>query len=187
MEKVVYAAPAHVADILEEMAPELARSLLRIPYAPMILLHLAYELKTIGRAVDGFGFLVPPKENTALLGAIWNSGIFSDRTPEEQKLFTLFVGGARQPDLDPQASQKHIKQAQKEFETIMGIKREPAFQDLTYWKYAIPQYSMQHPEILEEIGRAQEALPNFHLIGNFIQGVSVGDCVARAKKLAESL
>ena len=169
------------------MAPELARALLRIPYAPMILLHLAYEPGLIEQAVDGFGFLVPPKENTALLGAIWNSGIFSDRSPKDQKLFTLFVGGARQPDLDPKASKTHINQAQTEYEKIMGIQGEPAFQDLTYWKYAIPQYSMKHPEILAEIASAQEALPNFHLIGNFIQGVSVGDCVARAKKLAESL
>ena len=186
-EKLIYAAPAHAADMLKEMAPGLASALLRIPYAPMVLLHLAYDAEAIKQALDGFGFLIPPKERTALLGAIWNSGIFSDRSPRDQKLFTLFIGGARQPKLDPETSQAHIQQAQGEFEDIMGIESKPAFQDLSYWKHAIPQYSMEHPDILEEIEKAQEALPNFHLIGNFIQGVSVGDCVARAKKLVDRL
>lgn len=186
-EQLIYAAPAHAANMLEEMSPELSRALLRIPYAPMILLHLAYDATALGQAVDGFGFLIPPKENTALLGAIWNSGIFSERSPKEKRLFTLFVGGARQPDLDPQHSRSHIEQAQQEFEKIMKIESPAVFQDLSYWKCAIPQYSMRHPEILAEIRQAQESLPNFHLIGNYIQGVSVGDCVARAKKLVASL
>lgn len=186
-EKVIYAAPAHAANMLEEMSPELSRALLRIPYAPMVLLHLAYDAAAISKAVDGFGFLIPPKEHTALLGAIWNSGIFSGRTPKDQKLFTLFVGGARQPDLDPQKSQAHIQQAQREFERIMGIKAEPVFQDLSFWKHAIPQYNREHPHILAELEKAQQSLPDFYLIGNYIQGVSVGDCVARAKKLVDRL
>lgn len=186
-EQVVYAAPAYAAYMLEEMSPELSRALLRIPYAPMVLLHLAYDANALGQEVDGFGFLIPPKEDTALLGAIWNSGIFAERTPENHLLFTLFVGGARQPELDPENSQSHIDKARKEFEKIMGIESSPTFQDLSFWKNAIPQYNMQHPEILDEIRQAKEALPDFHLIGNFIQGVSVGDCVARAKKLVDSL
>ncbi|MEM6799814.1 MAG: protoporphyrinogen oxidase [Bacteroidota bacterium] len=185
--EILYTAPAHSAQMLSGLSPELATALLRIPYAPMMLLHLAYERKSLGEKQLGFGFLIPPKEGKALLGAIWNSALFEQRAKKEHFLFTLFIGGARQPHLDPEDSHAHIEQAQLEFEEIMGIKTQPVFREESFWKHAIPQYNLKHPEILSEISHAKKELPGFHLLGNYIQGVAVGDCVLKAKKWAQDL
>lgn len=186
-QELIYAAPAHAANMLQEMAPGLAGELLRIPYAPMLLLHLAYEKVHIGRSCEGFGFLIPPKEDKALLGAIWNSAIFKGRAKSGQMLFTLFVGGARYPDFDPTTSRAHIHQAQQEFEEIMQIDAAPTFVDNSFWKQAIPQFGMKHMEILDRVKAEQAKYPGFHLVGNFLQGVSVGDCVKRAKELVAGM
>jgi len=181
--ELIYAAPAHGAKMLATLAPDLAKNLLSVSYAPMILLHLAYETEDIGQSCDGFGFLIPPKENKSLLGAIWNSALFPDRAKKGNFLFTVFVGGASHPELSPQNSAALIEGAQKEFEAIMKIDGKAVFRDMSFWQEAIPQYGLDHLTLLEKIETELKKHPGLHLLGNYLQGVSVGDCVKRAKDL----
>ena len=45
-------------------------------------------------------FLIPSKERKSFLGAIWSSVIFPEQSSDEDKAaFTLFVGGARDPEI----------------------------------------------------------------------------------------
>lgn len=185
--QLIYAAPAYAASFLNRMAPGLSQGLLSIPYAPMVLLHLAYNKEEIGQSCEGFGFLIPPKEKKALLGAIWNSALFKGKAKTGDMLFTLFVGGARKPDIHPDQSTEHILQARKEFEEIMRISSGPEFEEISFWQHAIPQFGLDHLEILKHIQLEQAKFPGLHLIGNYLQGVSVGDCVKRAKALVETL
>ena len=43
--------------------------------------------------------LVPAAEKLSVLGVLFNSTLFPGRAPAGQVLLTVFVGGARQPEL----------------------------------------------------------------------------------------
>jgi oxygen-dependent protoporphyrinogen oxidase len=57
------------------------------------------------------------------------------------------------------------------------------------WRYprALPQYNVGHAKRVAEIRRLEEALPNLGLVGNYLTGRSIGDCVELASRVAEKL
>ena len=55
------------------------------------------------------------------------------------------------------------------------------------YKKGIPQYRMKHQELVKSIERFQSNNPNFYISGNYINGVSVSDCIKNAKKLNNNL
>ena len=44
---------------------------------------------------DGFGALVPRKEQLSILGVLFSSSMFENRAPKDHVLLTVFAGGAR--------------------------------------------------------------------------------------------
>jgi len=43
--------------------------------------------------LNGFGFLIPPKENKKILGILFSSSIFPERAPKGYKLIRIIMGG----------------------------------------------------------------------------------------------
>lgn len=50
-----------------------------IYYPPVLVYFLAYNKKDVKQPLDGFGFLIPEKENKSFLGSLWSSVIFPYR------------------------------------------------------------------------------------------------------------
>ena len=50
------------------------------------------------------------------------------------------------------------------------------------WARAIPQYTVGHPVRVREIEREAATL-GIRLLGNYLHGVSVGECVASASRI----
>ncbi|PJJ74556.1 oxygen-dependent protoporphyrinogen oxidase [Thermoflavifilum aggregans] len=158
-----------------------------IVYPPVMVVFAAYPLHAIQRPLDGFGFLVPAKENLSFLGAIWNSAIFPGRAPADQAAFTLFAGGMRHPEIATTNQQEWATRMLKEFEKIMDIHQPPVFTRQWCWNEAIPQYDLSYPTHISAFQQLEQQFPGLYLAGNYRGGISVGNCLQTARQLAERI
>ena len=184
--KLIMATPAATsAELIEQVSPETAQALRDITYVPVAVAFHGYKNARIRTPLDGFGFLVPEKENRKILGTIWSSTIFPNRAPDGHAVLTTFVGGARQPELARKDKDALFEIIERELQGLLGIEGEPTVRKMKLWPKAIPQYGLQHKEILAQIEAFEVANPNIRIAGNFRQGVSVCDCVDYAHALAK--
>jgi oxygen-dependent protoporphyrinogen oxidase len=137
--------------------------------------------------LDGFGFLVPKKENRQILGTIWSSTIFPGRAPEGGVALTTFVGGSRQPENALADDGRLVDMVRDDIRTLMGIDAVPDTVSIARWDKAIPQYRVGHRAIIEAIERFEGQCPGVYLTGNFRSGISVADCITGAKEMSERI
>ena len=178
-----YAAP----EIFKPFDEKISDHLNDIYYPPVLVLYLGYKETDIEQPLDGFGFLIPAKEKKSFLGAIWSSVLFPNRAPEGQASFTLFIGGARNPEIGNIDKEILFKKVRSEFESIMKIAGKPTFVNYRYWSKAIPQYNIgyiEHEKYFEEFERNN---PGIFLSGNYRGGISVGDCIKNSEIVANKI
>ena len=179
---VVSAIPAYsAAAVFAEMDPSLCRHLGSIYYPPVKVMYIGYRKEAIGRTLDGFGFLIPEKERKTFLGAIWSSTIFPGRSEDGLSAFTLFIGGARSPDLFENDEDSLREGVLKEFEEIMRIDVKPVFIKERMWAQAIPQYALGYIEHERYFEKFERHNPGIFLSGNYRGGISVGDCITNSE------
>lgn len=189
---VLSTAPAHVTpSIFKNLDAELSNHLEKIYYPPVMVLYVGYDKKDIGQSLDGFGFLIPSVEKKNFLGALWSSVIFDNRAPEGKAAFTLFVGGARSPEIFEKENDVIIRETTEEFERLMQITGKPEIVKYKFWNYAIPQYNIGYVEHSNYFEKFEANNTGIILGGNYIGGISVGDCIKSSdvlfKKVKERL
>ena len=180
--------PAYIAaDLFSHWDQKLTEHFGEIFYPPVLALMLGYNKESIRQSLDGFGFLVPAKERRSFLGAIWSSVIFPNRADDDKAAFTLFVGGARDPEVGNIDKEILIKKVRAEFEKIMGITEEPVYIGYKYWAKAIPQYNLGYIEHERYFDDFEKRYPGLYLSGNYRGGISIGDCLKNAELLYERI
>jgi oxygen-dependent protoporphyrinogen oxidase len=177
----------HAASIFDDWEGKLVDHLNHIYYPPVKVLFLGFRKEAVGQILDGFGFLIPEKENKTFLGAIWSSAIFPCRASDDMAAFTLFVGGARSPELCNNGNDKQINSVIKEFKEIMNINEDPVFIKEKKWPKAIPQYRIGYIEHERYFERFELSNPGIFLGGNYRGGISVGDCVRNSELTAKRI
>ena len=179
---ILSAIPAYsAATVFAELDPQLSAHLKNIYYPPVKVLYLGYRRAAVGQPLDGFGFLIPEKEKKTFLGAIWSSTIFPARSPDELTAFTLFIGGARSPELFEKDQGRLQEVVIEEFQEIMGINEKPVFITERMWPRAIPQYTIGYVEHEKYFETFEQTNPGIFLSGNYRGGVSVGDCIKNSE------
>jgi len=184
---VILAVPSHsAAVILSPAAPASSALLARIPYSPMAVVGVGYDLKDLSDPPDGFGFLIPRVEKRKILGALWTSSIFpGHRSPEGKFLIRVMIGGARDHETPFLPDEALLATVREELAATMGLTAEPAFSTIIRWKEAIPLYTVGH---LDRLTEAERALPpHVVLAGNAYRGVGINDCVREAEVAARKV
>ena len=170
--------PSYVlSNLVKPIDQVLSDHLDKIFYPPVLVLYVGYKKKAVLQNLDGFGFLIPSKEKRKFLGAIWSSTIFKNRAAADYAAFTIFVGGARNPDFTIEEMNSRIEEVLEEFHEIMSITEKPVIIDKKFWKHAIPQYNIGYIEHENYFDEFEKNNPGIFLSGNFRGGISVGDCI----------
>jgi oxygen-dependent protoporphyrinogen oxidase len=183
--KLVLATPAYIAaKLIENYIPNLAKELKAIEYVSMAIVHLSLNLSDLPNNLYGFGVLIPRSEGIRVLGTIWNTSLFPKRSPKEKILLTNFIGGAYDNEAIKLTDTELSQIVGEELKKILGIKAQPTLVNIHRYQKAIPQYNIGHLSRLSIIESELKKQPNLYLTGNYLQGVSVGDCISRGKKLA---
>lgn len=185
---VVLAVPAYVAaNLLANFAPQLACQLSSIEYAPMCAVASAYNRSKVANALDGFGFMVPRREGLQTLCTFWNSSLFPQRAPKDKVVITSFAGRAMAGDSGSVCDEQFARIVDAENASFLGITDRPV--DRVVWRNprALPQYNLGHAQRVAEIDRLLQSIPNLSIVGNFLKGRSMGDCVEIAFNVAEGI
>jgi oxygen-dependent protoporphyrinogen oxidase len=185
---VLSTVPAYkAADLFGHFDENLSKHLNEIYYPPVLVLYLVYERKNVGQPLDGFGFLIPEKEERSFLGAIWSSVIFPNRSDETKSAFTIFIGGSRDSGFVDDVEQIVIDRARREFEVIMKISAEPVLISKRLWPKAIPQYNLGYVEHENFFDHFEKQHKGIFLGGNYRGGISVGDCIKNSELVANKI
>lgn len=181
-EQLIVAIPAHRISSLpvEPKLKDELRALLAVEHPPVSVLSLGFKKLDVEHPLDGFGFLVPECENLKILGALFTSSIFPNRTYDDEVMLALFIGGTRNPDLASKDTDTLKGIAMNELQKLLGIRGEPTFTHHKYWRRAIPQYTLVYDEILKQMQQIEQNHPGFNIAGNYRTGVSVTACIEAA-------
>ncbi|CAI0457541.1 unnamed protein product [Linum tenue] len=159
-----------------------------VQYMPLSVLITTFKKENVRRPLEGFGVLIPSKEQQnglKTLGTLFSSMMFPDRAPDDQYLYTTFVGGSRNKEL-AKASTNDLKQIVTfDLRQLLGVEGEPTFVNHFYWSKAFPLYGRDYQSVLEAIDKMEKNLPGFFYAGNHKGGLSVGKSIASGCKAAD--
>ncbi len=112
--------------------------------------------------------------------------MFAGRCPDDEVLLTTFVGGQQSADnarLDDAVIRQHVHQ---ELVDGFGVRAQaPVWQSVFRWERAIPQYDARLATLRQQIDTL--AVPNLTICANWYGGVSLADCIGKARTLADKL
>ena len=151
--------------------------LTKVTYFPLSMVFLGMKKESIEHNLDGFGFLVPQKENLSILGTLFSSTLFENRAPKGNILLTTFVGGERMPDL-ALASEKQIYDAVvKDLSKLLGMKNKPDFRHIKRWKKSIPLPDLKMRVRVQAANELSLLNPGLQFSGSAFSGVSLPNCI----------
>ena len=183
---VVISTPAWVAaDLVRDRDPELAETLANVNYPQVAVAVTAFKSENIGKKLDGFGFLIPSKEKRPILGTLFHSAVFPERSPDGRHLLMTFVGGVRDNGNLDKLSDDDVKSlVTTQLVELLNVKGEPDFFHLKRWKRAIPQYRVGYENVTATCAEFEKKNLGLYFCSNFYRGISMGDCVKNAFQTA---
>jgi len=185
---LIMATPTNVTGrLLSPLDSSFDSLLTSIEYAAVAVVSLGYRKSDVGHSLNGFGFLVPRSAGVRILGAVWNSSLFPGRAREGHALLTSFVGGATDPAATKLKSEDLAGLVHREISTVLSIRSEPVFSNVTVWPRALPQYNLGHAERLAAVSKLCSRFPGLWLTGNYLRGPAIGACVEQAFSVAEEV
>ncbi|HEY9686490.1 MAG TPA: protoporphyrinogen oxidase [Coleofasciculaceae cyanobacterium] len=188
--QVILATPADVAaQLLQTLVPQAAQSLAQVTYNRVAVVHAGFKKSDLPHPLDGFGCLIPRRENLALLGSIWASSLFPERAPEGHVLLSNFIGGAHHPEIPTWAPEQIQAQVLADLGQMFGSRQplQPVFSKVLRYERAIPQYALGHRERIQAVEAALASHPNLALCGNYLHGLAINECIKSGLAVAERL
>ena len=182
---VVLATPSYVAaNLVRERDPELADHCAETPYASVATVAIAYAEDSVGRRLDGSGFVVPRAEATGILAGSWLSSKWPHRAPQGRVLMRTFIGGARDPRALERDDRELIAQSLAALRPLMALRGDPLFTRVYRWTRANAQHEVGHLSRVAAIDRRLQQHPGLFVTGSGFRGVGIPDCVADGRKTA---
>ena len=182
---LVLAAPAHEAQRL--LAPILPKAAPLLALAASSAIIVAFAFSADFYLPQGFGFLVPAGEQSALLAATFTDQKFPNRAPAGKRLLRAFFGGERLSARDPRSDAALAQQALSELEKILGPLPSPDFHVVRRWPRSLPQYEVGHLERMNRLDALIANEPNLYLLGNAYRGVGLPDLIRDGRQAAQNL
>ncbi len=168
--------------------PRGALSTLRdLPYAPCALAHVAYRRADVEHPLDGLGVLIPSCEGFHILGALFISSMFPNRVPDDLVQLSVFIGGARKPELAALDPGEILDLVDHDLSRLLGTRARPVTSRVIHWDRAIPQYEVGHGVFLDAMTNLEDALPGVFLSGGFRDGIGVPALIEAGLNRADSL
>ncbi|CAD6260439.1 unnamed protein product [Miscanthus lutarioriparius] len=170
-------------------APFVLDFLPKVDYLPLSLMVTAFKKEDVKKPLEGFGILIPYKEQQKhglkTLGTLFSSMMFPDRAPDDQYLYTTFVGGSHNRDLAGAPTSILKQLVTSDLKKLLGVEGQPTFVKHIYWGNAFPLYGHDYNSVLEAIEKMEKNLPGFFYAGNNKDGLAVGSVIASGSKAAD--
>src|SRR5712671_4895184 len=187
-DRLVMATPSDMAGVLlRDVNAAFEPVLGGIEYAPVAVASLGYRREDVAHSLKGFGFLAPRSSGLRVLGSVWNSSLFPERAPAGHVLLTSFIGGATDPSAAALSAVELAELVHRELAPLLQIRAAPVFSHAQVYRHALPQYNIGHSERLIALQRLRAELPGLFVVGNYLRGPSIGNCVDLAMEAAADI
>ena len=181
---VVFCLPTNAAlKLLLEVDPELPETSIPETWISTVVFGFTDDVAI----PPGFGFLTPEKEQRFTLGSLFSSNMFPGRAPEGHVVFETLVGGRRHPErlkLDPETM---TREALKDVQHILNIKKAPVYTTILRSDGGIPQLERNYPQLLAWKNSIQEKDASLYICGFGWDGIGLNDMMKSGTRVAESL
>ena len=164
------------ADLFKKYVPEISKEFLKIPSEGVAVVNFGYDANVL--PVQGFGYLTPTYAHEDILGVVFDSSVFAEhnRRAQETRLTIKLEETGR-------SEETYIDAALRGIRRHLNISRMPQAISCKRTYRAIPQYGVGHLEKVAEMKNCfRKKLPQCQLVGNYLNGVSVDQCIARSKE-----
>jgi len=181
---VVFCLPANAAlKLLAEIDPKIPEKSIPETWISTVVFGFTDDV-TIP---PGFGFLTPEKEQRFTLGSLFSSNMFPGRAPEGHVVFETLVGGRRHPERLDLDHETLTREALKDVQHILGIKKEPVYTTILRSDGGIPQLERNYPQLLDWKKTIQEREKNLFICGFGWDGIGLNDMMKSGTRVAEAL
>jgi protoporphyrinogen/coproporphyrinogen III oxidase len=185
---VILACPSFAqAEIVEPIDRDLARLLGEIRYNSVTVVALGFRISDLTAPIDGFGYLIPQRTRSDVLGVLWNSSIFDDRAPPGMVLMQAMCGGWNRPDIITWADDRIVRAVIDELRQTMNLAAQPALVRVIRWPQAIPQYHVGHLDRVASIESHRKRHRRLYITGNSFRGIGVNDCTEESARCASEV
>lgn len=179
------------ASSLKALLPFVDRHLMNritnLQYAKVVQVAVGFN-HWMGKPVNGFGGLIPSKENNLILGVLYPSTFLSHRSPEGGMLLSVFLGGFCHPEVLEMSDEAIHELISASLQEWMGLTSfNPDLFQVFRYKEAIPQYGTDCEERFNALDRLQQQFPTMHIGGNLRGGIGMADRMKQGKKLASQI
>lgn len=158
-----------------------------MPHASIAVVALGFRREDVGHPLDGSRLLVPSCEGRAILSAVFPSSVFPERAPPGHVLITVFVGGARQPELVDRPDDELVSLVCGELGLLLDVSGAPVMARVTRRHDALPQAVAGHGARLAAADAIEATSPSLAFAGSWRDGLSVGDVLLGGIDAAERL
>ncbi|MEO6817719.1 MAG: protoporphyrinogen oxidase [Edaphobacter sp.] len=181
---VMMAAPAHIARELLLPIDGRAAKLMEMDASSAVVVAFGFPDAKF-RSPPGFGFLVPQASGSRLLACTFVDQKFDHRVPQNGKLIRAFFGGGAAERLMHCGNDEVASIARLELAHILGPLPEPQITVVRRWPKSLPQYSVGHLELMQELDEHIRSLEGLYLLGNGYRGVGLPDLIRDARAAAQ--
>jgi len=185
--KIITTTGAHsLNSILQFVDQESLSKITNLKYARVIEVVLGFK-NWNGMNLNGFGGLIPFKENRNVLGYLFMSSFLENKAPDGGATITVFMGGMRKDSLFDLDDDKIKEIVRKETIDLMQIKEfNPDLFRINRYKNAIPQYGVDSELRFETVEKLQNEFSGLFIGGNLRNGIGMADRIKQGKDLADS-
>ncbi len=143
---------AELSKLIVKTDPRSAELLLQVRYAPLVTVTCFYKKADFKRTPKGVGVLIPRSEGLRILGCLFNSSSFENRTAREDVVsLTVMLGGTQDPGAIDLSDDEIASLINQEIRPLLSSTSAPVSLNVHRWKKAIPVYS-------RELSTAQNSL-----------------------------
>ncbi|MGH9034277.1 MAG: protoporphyrinogen oxidase, partial [Acidimicrobiia bacterium] len=188
-EAVILATPAFVtAGLIRTLSPPAAALLEAIPHASTATVSLAYRGGDTGRALQGYGFVVPRVEGRPLIAATWSSNKWPSRViPGHHVIVRGYLGGIGREQALVGSDDTLVQLVRSELKTLAGVDGRPVHTEVHRYPQGMPQYTVGHLDRVARIRAELAAWPGLAVTGAAYGGVGIPDCITDATATAAAL
>lgn len=186
---VLATAPKVSSALLVELNAPLSKQLGKISSASSAVCNFIFHRKDIAHPLKAFGAVVPEVEmveHKLSLVAFSFASIKFVRAPQDKVIVRAFLGGVKGFAVLENDDERLIELALADLTKLIGLTGKPLYQAVHRWADSMPQYEVGHEKLLVEIENTSST-QGLHLVGAYLQGVGLPDCVASAYECAASV
>ena len=175
-----------IANLFPFLSSEKTLAIANTNYADVVQIAVGFD-NWNHKPLEGFGGLIPSKEKRNMLGVLYPSAIFKNRTPKNGALMSVFVGGSKNLEMMNKTDIELKNIVIKELNSTFGKILSPDLIRIFKHKNAIAQYDILSEKRLLEIDSIESEFKGLFLAGSIRDGIGMADRVKQAKQLVNSL